>query len=129
MGDPHADHVVLTCWPPGLLEQNVSMRRSMGTSASSTSGSTATVAVEVWGRGCPPRSRAPAARGGPLRDRLETIELPGYSEDEKFEIAAPSRSPADGATGNVWTRLAGVRGRQRYGDDPLVSQETRGNHP
>ncbi len=45
------------------------------------------------------------------------IELPGYSEDEKFEIAAPSRSPADGTTGNVWTRLAGVRGRQRYGDD------------
>ncbi len=63
MGDPHADHVVLTCWPPGLLEQNVSMRRSMGTSASSTSGSTATVA----GRGV--GTRVPASgRGHPLHE-------------------------------------------------------------
>jgi hypothetical protein len=45
-----AEYVVLTLWPPGPLEQNVSMRRSFSLiwmSTSSASGSTATVAVDV----------------------------------------------------------------------------------
>ena len=48
-----AEYVVLTLWPPGPLEQNVSMRRSFSLiwmSTSSASGRTATVAVEVWMR-------------------------------------------------------------------------------
>ena len=48
-----AEYVVLTLWPPGPLEQNVSIRRSLASilmSTSSASGSTATVAVEVWMR-------------------------------------------------------------------------------
>ena len=48
-----AEYVVLTLWPPGPLEQNVSMRRSFSwiwMSTSSASGSTATVAVDVWMR-------------------------------------------------------------------------------
>ena len=48
-----AEYVVLTLWPPGPLEQNVSMRRSFASiwmSTSSASGSTATVAVDVWMR-------------------------------------------------------------------------------
>src|SRR5688572_31412861 len=48
-----AEYVVLTLWPPGPLEQNVSIRRSFSLiwmSTSSASGSTATVAVDVWMR-------------------------------------------------------------------------------
>ena len=48
-----AEYVVLTHWPPGPEAQYVSMRRSVGSiwmSISSASGSTATVAVEVWMR-------------------------------------------------------------------------------
>ena len=48
-----AEYVVLTLWPPGPLEQKVSTRRSFAsiwTSTSSASGSTATVAVDVWMR-------------------------------------------------------------------------------
>ena len=43
-----AEYVVLTLWPPGPLEQNVSTRKSFSlicTSTSSASGNTATVAV------------------------------------------------------------------------------------
>ncbi len=49
--------VVLTDWPPGPLDRNTSMRKSfswISTSTSSASGSTATVAAEVWMR--PPAS-------------------------------------------------------------------------
>src|SRR5262249_6213073 len=48
-----AEYVVLTLCPPGPLEQNVSMRRSLSlicTSTSSASGRTATVTVDVWTR-------------------------------------------------------------------------------
>ena len=49
-----AESVVLTLWPPGPDERLTSMRRSAAssiwTSTSSASGSTATVAVEVWMR-------------------------------------------------------------------------------
>ena len=49
-----AESVVLTLWPPGPDERLTSMRRSLSssiwTSTSSASGSTATVAVEVWMR-------------------------------------------------------------------------------
>ena len=44
---------MLTLWPPGPLERYTSRLTSFGsivTSTSSTSGSTATVAVEVWMR-------------------------------------------------------------------------------
>ena len=50
-----AEYVVLTLWPPGPEEQNVSMRMSLGSiliSTSSASGSTATVMAEVWTRPC-----------------------------------------------------------------------------
>ena len=48
-----AESVVLTLWPPGPRARKISTRRSldwMSTSTSSASGSTATVAVEVWMR-------------------------------------------------------------------------------
>ena len=48
-----AESVVLTLCPPGPRARKMSMRRSLGwmsTSMSSASGSTATVAVEVWMR-------------------------------------------------------------------------------
>ena len=48
-----ADSVLLTCWPPAPADRMVSMRKSvslMSTSTSSASGSTATVAAEVWMR-------------------------------------------------------------------------------
>ena len=48
-----AESVVLTDWPPGPVERNTSICRSLSaicTSTSSTSGSTATVAMEVWTR-------------------------------------------------------------------------------
>ncbi len=48
-----AESVVLTCWPPAPDERYTSMSRSRSsieTSTSSTSGSTATVADEVWTR-------------------------------------------------------------------------------
>ena len=48
-----AESVVLTDWPPGPVERYTSTRTSLGSmwiSTSSTSGSTATVAVEVWMR-------------------------------------------------------------------------------
>ena len=51
--------VVLTDCPPGPLERNTSIRRSFSSiwiSTSSASGSTATVAAEVWMR--PPASVA-----------------------------------------------------------------------
>src|SRR6266550_3178425 len=47
--------VVLTLWPPGPCERKTSIRRSLSsifTSTSSASGSTATVAAEVWMRPC-----------------------------------------------------------------------------
>ena len=50
-----AESVVLTDWPPGPLERYTSIRRSLwltSISTSSASGSTATVAVEVWMRPC-----------------------------------------------------------------------------
>ena len=50
-----ADSVLLTCWPPAPCARMVSIRKSsllMSTSTSSTSGSTATVAAEVWMRPC-----------------------------------------------------------------------------
>src|SRR5213076_938001 len=43
--------VVLTLWPPGPCERKTSIRRSLSsifTSTSSASGSTATVAADVW---------------------------------------------------------------------------------
>ena len=48
-----ADSVLLTCWPPAPPERMVSILRSsslIAMSTSSTSGSTATVAAEVWMR-------------------------------------------------------------------------------
>ena len=48
-----AESVVLACWPPALEARMVSTRMSSGlilTSTSSASGSTATVAAEVWMR-------------------------------------------------------------------------------
>ena len=48
-----AESVVLTCWPPAPLARMVSMRMSsarISMSISSASGSTATVAAEVWMR-------------------------------------------------------------------------------
>src|SRR6185295_14021327 len=48
-----ADSVLLTCWPPAPWARMVSIFRSsllISTSTSSTSGSTATVAAEVWMR-------------------------------------------------------------------------------
>ena len=50
-----AESVVFTDWPPGPDERYTSIWRSFGsmcTSTSSASGSTATVAVEVWMRPC-----------------------------------------------------------------------------
>ncbi len=50
-----ADSVLLTCWPPAPWDRMVSIFRSSGLismSTSSTSGSTATVAAEVWMRPC-----------------------------------------------------------------------------
>ena len=50
-----AESVVLTDWPPGPPERMTSILRSLGSmaiSTSSTSGMTATVAVEVWMRPC-----------------------------------------------------------------------------
>ena len=50
-----AESVVFTLWPPGPDERKTSMRRSLSsifTSTSSASGSTATVAAEVWMRPC-----------------------------------------------------------------------------
>ena len=50
-----AESVVLTDWPPGPVERKTSISRSfwsIWTSTSSASGSTATVAVEVWMRPC-----------------------------------------------------------------------------
>ena len=50
-----AESVVLTDCPPGPEERYTSIWRSLGsiaTSTSSASGSTATVAVEVWMRPC-----------------------------------------------------------------------------
>ena len=50
-----AESVVLTDWPPGPDDRYTSIWRSLGsmaTSTSSASGSTATVAVEVWIRPC-----------------------------------------------------------------------------
>ena len=47
------ESVVLACWPPALEARVVSMRMSSGLismSTSSASGSTATVAAEVWMR-------------------------------------------------------------------------------
>ena len=48
-----AESVVLTLWPPGPLERNTSIWRSLSsiaTSTSSASGSTSTVADDVWMR-------------------------------------------------------------------------------
>ena len=51
-----AESVVLTDWPPGPPERMTSILQVLGdrsaTSTSSTSGMTATVAVEVWMRPC-----------------------------------------------------------------------------
>jgi ATP-dependent Lon protease len=68
---------------------------------------------------------------GPLRDRMEVIDLPGYTEDEKFEIAkrylVPRQLTANGLTAEQaeisdealhaiirdYTREAGVRNLER----------------
>ncbi|MCC7040314.1 MAG: endopeptidase La [Burkholderiales bacterium] len=68
---------------------------------------------------------------GPLRDRMEVIELPGYTEQEKLEIArrylVPRQAAASGLTGEQceiddaalravigdYTREAGVRNLER----------------
>ena len=68
---------------------------------------------------------------GPLRDRMEIIELTGYTEDEKLEIAKrylvarqlkanglkpPQASVADGALSRIireYTRESGCRGLER----------------
>lgn len=68
---------------------------------------------------------------GPLRDRMEIINFPGYTEDEKFHIAKkflwPKQVEAQGLTGKKvtisdagikevigsYTREAGVRGLER----------------
>src|SRR5256885_15643481 len=50
-----AEYVVLTDWPPGPEEQNVSIRKSLASiliSTSSASGRTATVTAEVCTRPC-----------------------------------------------------------------------------
>src|SRR5439155_1464734 len=43
---------------------------------------------------------------GPLRDRMEIIDLPAYTEDEKFEIAMRTSVPGV-ATGLAWTPVGG----------------------
>src|SRR5581483_4777445 len=68
---------------------------------------------------------------GPLRDRMEVIELPGYTEEEKLQIArrylVPRQLDAAGLTGEQagitddalrtiirdYTREAGVRNLER----------------
>src|SRR6202030_4513904 len=68
---------------------------------------------------------------GPVRDRMEVIELPGYTEDEKLEIAKryliPRQLAANGLTAEQcdiaadairtiisdYTREAGVRNLER----------------
>src|SRR6266542_342828 len=74
-----AESVVLTLWPPGPEERNTSISRSLGlmsTSASSASGITATVAVDVWTRPADPGDGSAWARphidgdgGGDARSR------------------------------------------------------------
>ncbi len=64
-----AESVVLTCCPPAPDERMVSMRMSSGLmsmSMSSTSGSTATVAAEVWMRPEPSVAGTRCTRCTPL---------------------------------------------------------------
>ncbi len=64
-----ADSVLLTCWPPAPCARIVSIFTSasgIDTSTSSASGSTATVAAEVWMRPCVSVSGTRCTRWTPL---------------------------------------------------------------
>src|SRR6184192_4144088 len=80
--------VVLTDWPPGPLERNTSIRRSLSSiwmSTSSASGNTATVdAAFEFEAG---KDVAPGDRGGRLLDTAE----PRVGQVEQFE--APALQP------------------------------------
>ena len=68
-----AESVVFTLCPPGPLERKTSMRRSLSsilTSTSSASGSTATVAAEVWMRPCVSVAGTRCTRCTPLSQRI-----------------------------------------------------------
>ena len=96
---------MLTLWPPGPLEQNVSMRRSFAlicTSTSSASGSTATVTVEVWMRpgrfGCGHALHAMhaalvlqlAVRPAPLDGRDDFLDAADIALARRHQLDAPA---------------------------------------
>ena len=118
-----AESVVLTLCPPGPDERKTSMRRSlssMRTSTSSASGSTATVAAEVWMRPwlsvagtrctrCTPDSQRSTPKA-PSPCTLKTASLmpPSVPSDQRDRLDAPA-APLDVA------RVHAVAGRRRRG--------------
>ena len=83
---------MLTLWPPGPLEQKVSIRRSFASiwmSTSSASGRTATVAVEVWMRPLASVAGTRCTRWTPLSYlSLLYAPRPSISGDDFLEAAA-----------------------------------------
>ena len=87
-----ADSVLLMCWPPAPLERNVSICRSPGfssTSTSSASGSTATVAVDVWMRPCDSVSGTRCTRWTPLSN-LKRDQAPSPITRKLISLKPPS---------------------------------------